>query len=307
VPRSRRQPKLLTGLAWLATFVALLLAGVLGRAWALPAGVPLGQTIPPPPTATPTDTVSAELTATWTSRPTWTKVATQPSEVPTATPTPVVNPPTPTQLPLPTATEVASQATATSLPPAPGPTVTSPVASPTPTFPAAVPTREFPGTPSPPLPTSERSPASPSPTAPALGPIPLAIEVAVVPQVAGPRDAVQFILQVGNVGYEPVNDVQVEVVFPNDLWLQFVACSRCTTNCPQCRGGPVLGQLTIFIGRLASGDQVIAPVHVEVADDAWPGQTLRTDWTLSAANLPAQTVQADVVLPWAQLPATGGQ
>jgi hypothetical protein len=66
-------------------------------------------------------------------------------------------------------------------------------------------------------------------------------------------------------------------------------------------------QLTIFIGRLPSGDQVIAPVHMAVADDAWPGQTLHTDWTLAARGLPVQAVRADVVLPWAQLPATGGR
>jgi hypothetical protein len=118
---------------------------------------------------------------------------------------------------------------------------------------------------------------------------------------------VRFILQVANVGYEPADDVQVEVVFADDLRLQFVECPRGTTDCPQCHGGPVLGQLIIFIGRLPVGDQVIAPVQVEVADDAWPGQTLRTDWTLTATGLPAQAVQVGVALPWAQLPATGGQ
>lgn len=148
----------------------------------------------------------------------------------------------------------------------------------------------------------------PLPTAtPVLEPIPLAFEVAVVPQVAGPRDAVQFILQVANVGYGAVDDVRVTVVFPADLSLQSVECSRCTTDCPACQGGTVLGKLTISVGRVLAGEQVIAPVHVQVADDAWPGQTLRTDWTLTATGLPAQSVQAAVVLPWAPLPSTGGQ
>lgn len=117
----------------------------------------------------------------------------------------------------------------------------------------------------------------------------------------------QFTVQVANVGYGLAGGVQVEVLFPHDLRLQSVECPGCTIDCPQCHGGSQVGQLTIFIGELAAGDQVIALVHSTVADDAWPDQTLRTDWTLVATGLPVQTAEAEVVLPWAQLPATGGE
>ncbi len=127
-----------------------------------------------------------------------------------------------------------------------------------------------------------------------------------VPQVAGPRDEVQLVLQLANVGYDPMDSVQVDVVFADGLLMRFVECPRCQIGCTQCQGGAGPAKLSLFIGLLSSGDQIVAPVHVQVADDAWPGQSLRTDWTLTATGLPAQTVQADVVLPWAQLPATGG-
>lgn len=305
----QRQPGLLSAPVWAMAFGILLLAGTLGRAWALPGRVPLGQTIPPLPTATPTDTVSAQLTATWTPRPTWTRVATQLPELPTATATPAVSLPTATQPAIPALTPTLLGPTATrgALAPTLTATLAPAIATPTREVPPATPSPHLPGTPSSPLPTAGSPSAPLLPTTPSAQPIPLAFEVAVLPQVAGPADVVQFILQVANVGYEPVDDVQVQVVFPVDLQLQFVECPRCTTDCPQCKGGPMPKRLTIFIGRLLSGEQVLAPVHVEVVDDAWPGQTQRTAWTLTATGLPAQTAQADVVLPWAQLPATGGE
>jgi hypothetical protein len=307
VSRARRRSKLPTALTRAVAFALLLLAAALGRAWALPGRAPLGQTIPPPPTFTRTKTVSAQPTATWTPRPTWTRVATQPPAPSTATPTLVVGVPTVTHPLQPTATGVAGQATATSMPPTPGLTMTSTLPGPTATSPALHPTLEFTSTPSGPRPTAGGlSPPPPSVT-PAPEPNALAFEVVVLPQAAGPQDAVQFILQVANVGYEPVDDVQVAVVFPADLWLQFVECPRCTTDCPQCGGGPVIGPLTILIGRLLPGDQIIAPVHMEVAGDVWPGRTLRTDWTLAATGVPAQAVEADLLLPWAPLPDTGGE
>jgi hypothetical protein len=118
---------------------------------------------------------------------------------------------------------------------------------------------------------------------------------------------VQFVLQVANVGYGPVDSVQVDAVFDHDLLMQSVDCPRCTADCSLCQGGTGPARLSLFIGLLRAGEQVIAPVHVQVAEGAWPGQSQRTDWTLTATGLPAQTVQAEVVLPWAQLPATGGR
>ena len=286
----------LTVAAWVATFGLLLLAGTLGRAWALPGLLPLGQTIPLPPTATPTNTVSAQPTATWTPRPTWTQIATEPPALPTDTATPAVSSPTGIPPVIPTSTERRLEATATSIPPGTTPTSSLPL-----------PTRDLFGTPSPPLPTPGTTTAAVPSATPSAGPVPLVLEVVVLPQVAGPGDSVQLIVQVANVGYAPVDDVQVEGVLADDLHVQFVECARCSTDCPQCTGGPVPAQLTIFIGRLLAGDQLIAPVHVRLADDIWPGQTLQTSWTLSAAGLPDLSVQAGVVLPWAPLPATGGQ
>ena len=128
-----------------------------------------------------------------------------------------------------------------------------------------------------------------------------------MPQVAGPQDVVSFILQVANVGYGPVDSVQVDVVFDDDLVMQSVECPRCTVDCSMCQSQAGHARLSLFIGLLAAGEQVIAPVHVRVAGAAWPGQSLRSEWTLTATGLPAQTVPAEVVLPWAQLPATGGR
>jgi len=293
--RIRRQSKRLTAVACMTTFGILLLAGALGGAWAMPGRASLGQTIPLPPTATPTNTAPAQPTATWTPLPTWTHVATEPPAPPTATATPGVSVPTATPPAIPTMTEAQPEATATF---APAPSVTPPPASATPAAPVPLSS----ATPTHPaiLPTQEL----PAPT-PSSRPIPLVFDVASLSQVAGPQDEVQFILQVSNVGYGPVDGVQVEVAFANELQLRFVECARCSTDCPQCKGGPQPARLTIFIGRLLAGEQVIAPVHTQVADDAWPGQTLVEDWTLSAVGLPPQTAQTSVVLPWVPLPATG--
>jgi len=293
----RRQHRLVSMYVWAAVFGFLLLAGTLAGVWALPGQVALGQTIPPPPTATPTKTSSMQATATWTPLPTWTPVATLPAEPPMPTATPGGGQPT-SQPPVPTETlrpaEPTATAVATLLPSA---TATSAALLRTPT-PASS------GTPALPVP----SPSAPAlPTRASPQPMPLALEVAVLPQVAGPQDAVQFVVQVANVGYVPVGEVQVEVLFPDGLLLQFVECARCTTDCPQCTGGPVPARLTIFMGSLPAGDQIIATVHAQVSDDAWPGQTLRTEWALSAADLPTQTKPGVVELPWARLPATGGE
>jgi hypothetical protein len=296
-----RPSKLLRQLAWSAALATLLLAAVLGRDWALPGRAPQAQTIPPLPTPTSTHAIS-EPTATWTPRPTWTRVPTPLPEPSAGTPTPVVSLPTATPPP-PTATHIPARVTATSGLPTRGPTLTPAQANPAPTASMLQPTPQASYSPTRPL-STEGSTATPLPTATlAPGPIPLAFEVVVAPQVAGPRDGVAFILQVANVGYEAVDGVLVKAVFPEDLWLQSVDCPRCTVDCGQCQGG----QLTIHIGRLALGEQVIAPVSVEVAEDAWPGQTLRSDWTLAAPGLPVQSVLADLVLPWAELPATGGE
>ena len=297
--RTNRHQRLLVGLAWVAACATLVLAGALGRAWALPVRVPLGQTIPPPPTATSTSAVSAQPTATWTPRPTWTRIMPQPSVAATFTPGVATR----TQVAIPTHTETLRQPTATSGVPSPGMTLV-PASTPTLLAPSATPLAD---TPPAPLSTAEGPSSVMSPTALLPEPIPLAFEVVVLSPFGGPGDDVQFILQVANVGYHPVDSVQVEVVFPDHLIFQFVECPRCRIDCPQCQGGAVPSRLALFIGLLMPGDQVIAPVHLQVADDAWPGQSQRTDWVLTATGLPAQTLQTEVVLPWAQLPATGGQ
>lgn len=298
--QTRRQPRPLTGLVWAAVLITLLLAGAVQHAWALPGRAPLGQTIPPPPTATRTSAAPPQPTATWTPRPTWTRVATEPPELPAPSSTRgAVATLQETRSAVATPQETRS-AVATVTPAVSLPTATRPAFTHTPAV--LVPTPDLSGTPSPALPPAATSPATPLP----VGPIPLAFEVVVVPQVAGPQDVVQFILQVANVGYGPVDSVQVDVVFDDDLVMQSVECPRCVVDCSQCQGKAGPARLSLFIGLLPAGEQVIAPVRVQVADDAWPGQSPRTDWTLTATGLPAQTVPAAVVLPWAQLPATGG-
>lgn len=271
---ARRQPVPLTRLVWAAILVLLVLGVGLQRASALSRRAPLGQTIPPLPTAT--RTVPLEPTATWTAHPTWTPAATPTPQPPTHTATTAAIPPTTTPAP---------DATATALPLA---TVTrTPLAA---TATLIVPKRDV----------------TPSATPPAAA-IPLAFDVVVIPPVAGPGDVVQFVLQLANVGYGPVDSVLVEVVSGEDLSFRLVQCSRCVVDCPQCAGRAAPARLAIFIDRLVAGDQLIAPVEMEVSADAWPGQTLRSEWKVIASGLPAQTVQAGVVLPWAQLPATGGE
>lgn len=129
-------------------------------------------------------------------------------------------------------------------------------------------------------------------------PIPLVCEIAVYPQVAGPADEVHFILQVANVGYDPIAGVVVSVSWPHDLVARSVDCGRCTIR-------QEAAQWHLTIGRLLPGEQVIVPILVQVAEDAWPGQLLETEWTLTADGIPPQRARAAVELPWAELPATG--
>ncbi|MBC7234018.1 MAG: hypothetical protein H5T68_12345 [Chloroflexi bacterium] len=259
----RPQSYLVRGVPWLLAFALLLLAGIVGAAWALPGYASFSQTIPLPPTATPTRAATPALpTATWTPRPTWTRVPTPPPGQPTLTPSPP-----PPASPTPTPTEAA-----TLKPTLPTPTGGTPIVSPQ---------------------TPE-----PTPTATRMPPMALVFEIAVHPQVAGPGDDVYFVLQVANVGYEPVEGVNVSVVWADDLIVRSVDCARCQV-------GQSPGRLTLGIGRLLPGEQVIAPIGAQVVEDAWPGQLLQTDWTLTAEGMPTQNAQAAVELPWAELPATG--
>ncbi|MGC8787376.1 MAG: hypothetical protein ACP5Q1_08130 [Anaerolineae bacterium] len=276
--------KLMRNIPWLFAFVVFLLAGAFGAAWVLPGKAALGQTIPPPPTATPTRTAGPVLpTPTWTPRPTWTRAPTLPPGQPTPTPSPPPALPTPTPSlppapPMPTQTEAVAVET-----PLPTPVVGTPTAMP------AV------GTPTPSPIAPDRTPTATM----ALPPMPLVFEIALHPQVAGPADEVYFILQVANVGYELADGVSVSVSWPQDLVVRTVNCERCAIKQEAARW-------RLTIGRLLPGDQVIVPIQTQVAEDAWPGQLLYTDWTLTAEDMPPQSAQAVVTLPWAELPVTGG-
>nr|MBC7245589.1 hypothetical protein [Chloroflexota bacterium] len=214
---------------------------------------------------------------------------------PTATATPTATSPalpTPTWTPRPTWTRVP-----TSPPELPTATLLAVLASPTPTQ-SRVPTLTPAGLPTPTAsPTLPWATPSASPT-PIAEPAALLLVVEVPHPIAGPADRVTFILQVANVGYEAAEGVRVSVTWPDDLLVQSVDCATCAVS-------QMPGRLTLAIGRLAPGGQVIAPVVAVVAEDAWPGQLLRTDWTLTAEGMPAQQVEAMVELPWAELPATG--
>jgi hypothetical protein len=129
--------------------------------------------------------------------------------------------------------------------------------------------------------------------------VPLAFEVVLLPPLAGPLDRVQLILQVANLGYSPLEDIAVSVSLPRELAALAVDCARCVVTL-----GP--NEVRLAVGRLAPGEQVIAPITVQVAADAWPGQTLRTGWILTATAQQTQTLAADLTLPWAPLPPTGG-
>lgn len=226
-----------------------------------------GQTIPRP-TRTPTSTPfgMATHTPTWTPRPTWTRVL--PTEPPTAEPT---------GLPI--------EPTATPTLPTTGPTSTAgPHESRTP--PAAS------LTPTPTLTTAA------TPSTPAQPPHPLVFEVVLLPQVAGPGDIVTFIVQAANVGYLPLADIRVASTVPALLAIESADCTSCLVQ--QRAGGT--GYL---LGSLDPGQQVILAVTARVVNDAWPGQLLRTEWTIECAALPAQTVAVELTLPWAPLPATG--
>lgn len=254
--------KLSTRVPWILAFAVLLLAGIAGMAWALPGKAALGQTIPPPPTRTPTPAGSLQPTPTWTPRPTWTRAPTLPSPQATTTPQSPIVPPTPTR------TAVAALSPTPSMP-----VVSTPTASP------------------------KAPEATPLPTAtPPV--VPLVFEIATHPQVAGPTDEVYFILRVANVGYDPIEGVAVSISWPEALVGQSVDCGRCTIAQEAARWH-------LSIGRLLPGEQVLSPILAQVAEDAWPGQLLQTEWTLTAEGMPSQSAQAAIELPWAELPATG--
>ncbi|MBC7262693.1 MAG: hypothetical protein H5T63_11860 [Chloroflexi bacterium] len=261
-PVAPHQSKLLRSIPWLLAFAVLILAGVVGMAWALPGKAALGQTIPPPPTATPTATRLLLPTPTWTPRPTWTRAPT----LPPAQPSPTAQ--EPGTSPTPTYTEIATVA-----PTQPTPALGTPTLSPQ---------------------APEQTPTTTMPPPP----MPLVFEIAVHPQIAGPADDVYFVLQVANVGYEPIDGVSVSLSLPQDLVVRTVNCERCAIKQEETRWH-------LSIGRLLSGEQVIVPIQARVAEDAWPGQLLQTDWVLTAEGMPPQSAQAAVTLPWAELPGTG--
>lgn len=144
-----------------------------------------------------------------------------------------------------------------------------------------------------PSPTAQRPLASPTPE-----PAALVLEVWTEPQVAGPGDKVQFLLQTTNVGRGPAHSVKIEGLLPDELLLQSLDCNGCATSQEP-------GRLTLTMGYLSSGAQMIASVFTEVIEDAWPGQTVLTEWRVTADGLVPQSVQASLELPWAELPATG--
>lgn len=226
-----------------------------------------GQTIPWP-TRTPTSTPPgfATSTPTWTPRPTWTRVPT--AEQPTAGPLPQV---------------ATATATATILV-LPSPTV------------VLVP-RESPTLMAQPSPTLAATP-TPASTATVLQPHPLAFEVVVMPQVAGPGDVVTFVVQVANVGYEPLEGVRVEVTHPDLLKMESFDCALCTVE-------PLLGGVNYLVGDLNPGQQVIFSVMARVANDAWPDQLVETQWTLKSPLQKPEVRTVELSLPWAPLPATG--
>ena len=199
--------------------------------------------------------------------------------------------PKPTDIPIPTSTWT-PRPTWTSLPTRqpeqPAVTMTPVVKSPTPTraLDEVQPTIIASLTEQPPLPSPTPEPAS------------LAFEILVEPLIAGPMDDVHFIVQVANVGRGPANDVKVEAILPHDLLVQSVGCDRCTMQQES-------GRLTLTIGHLPSGEQLISSVVCEVGENAWPGQTLLTLWMVTADDVPPQRAQARLELPWAELPAVG--
>jgi len=116
--------------------------------------------------------------------------------------------------------------------------------------------------------------------------------------VAGPGDGVDFVVQVANVGRGPAEGVKIEGVLSDKLLVRSVDCGSCAT-------GQAPGRLTLIIGHLFSGDQVIASVFAEVIEDVWPGQVLKTVWRVTADNAAPESEQVSLELPWAELPATG--
>jgi hypothetical protein len=116
--------------------------------------------------------------------------------------------------------------------------------------------------------------------------------------IAGPGDVVHFLVQLANVGRGSIEGTRIEVAFPDALQVRSIDCDRCIVD-----HGPEL--LTLTVGYLFSGDQVIASVATEVKPDTWPGQAIDTVWRAMAEALPLHSAQTSLVLPWAELPATG--
>jgi len=200
---------------------------------------------------------------------------------PTATPTPIATDtpaPTNTWVPRPTWTSIPTTAPQE-------PTVTATPKEPRPTEPGQ--------------PTSSPSQTEPRPSfTPTLEPGSLLFEVLLQPRIAGPGDMVHFGVQVANVGRGPLQDILIEAVFPDALQLYAVDCDFGIAE----QG---TDSLSLTIGHLPSGDQVIASVSAKVVTDAWPGQVLDTAWRATADDTLPQAVRTTVTLPWAELPATG--
>lgn len=119
-----------------------------------------------------------------------------------------------------------------------------------------------------------------------------------MPRVAGPGDAVTFVIQVANVGYGPLEGVRVEVSLPDVLTVESSACEACTVEA-------LPNGTSFLLGELSPGQQVIFPVTARVAIDAWPDQVVRTAWTLKSPLQRPEVRTVELVLPWAPLPATG--
>ena len=208
---------------------------------------------------------------------------------PTATPTPVATDtpvPTNTWVPRPTWTSVPTTAPQE-------PTITATPKEPQPTEPGQ-PTPAEPGQPTPSPSLTEPRPSLP----PTPEPGSLVFEVLLQPWIAGPGDMVHFAVQVANVGRGPLQDILIEAVFPDALRLHAVDCDFGIAD----QGAD---SLSLTIGCLPSGDQVIATVSAEVVTDAWPGQALDTAWRATADDSPPQAMRTSLTLPWAELPATG--
>lgn len=133
---------------------------------------------------------------------------------------------------------------------------------------------------------------------PTFEPAALVFEVVMEPQAAGPGDQVRFWVQAANVGRGPADAVKIEGLLPNQLLVRSLDCDGCATSQEP-------GRLTLTMDHLPSGEQMIASVLTEVVEDVWPGQTVKTVWSVRGDGLAPQSVHSSLELPWAELPATG--